>query len=71
MEIKKRIRLTPEQFEIVRNNQKLTAIALSNMLGVTINSITHNRNLIKEIEKCNVPKNIFNIEIYTRELKTI
>ena len=71
MEIKKRIRLTPEQFEIVRNNQKMTAEALAKLLDVPVNTIIHNRHLVKEIEKDQVPKNCFNVKTYLRELVTI
>ena len=63
--------LTPEQYKFAKENKTMTAVKLSKILGITEGSLSYNRWVIRESEKPPVPKNMFDIETYCRELTTI
>ena len=68
---KKRIKLTVEQFKYVRDNKGVDSAILAEHLGVSFNSITHNKYLVKQLEKPRPPRNFFDYDQYFKEITTI
>ena len=63
--------LTPEQFKFVKANRKMTVPAMAKHLNISPGTLSYNRWVIKESEKPIVPKDIFDVETYFKELVTI
>lgn len=64
-------KLTEEQFNYVRENKTMTALAISQVLNVKLGSVVHARWVIREIKEAVVGKRFFDIESYSKTLKTI
>ena len=71
MKITKRIKLTPEQFKYISDNRTTDSGILAAHLGLSFNSVTHNKYLAKKLDRPKTVKGFFDVGAYVTELKTI
>ena len=64
-------KLTEVQFDYVRANKDMTALAISKVINVKLGSVVHARWVIREVEVPVVNKKFFDIESYSKTLITI
>ena len=63
--------LSDEQFAFVKANKQMTAIVMAKVLNVKIGALTHARWIIRQVEAPEPDKRFFDIESYSKTLKTI
>ena len=63
--------LTPEQLKFEKENRNMTLATMANHLGITINTLSYKKSLIRKQEFPPVPKNFFDADAYFKELTTI